>query len=87
MTRTATPALKALHVIPPPAVALAGLDDIESAHGDAVLVAGMQALLAALLTILDRVIGADMAIVLVSNALTPLRAPAAPSAPPSELQP
>ena len=74
LAQVAVPAMKQLRLLAPPAVTLEGFEDIEAMHGDALLLGGVNALLAALITILDRVIGEDLAIRVVSDALRPLLA-------------
>lgn len=67
----AMPAMAPLRVSGPPTVILQGFDDVEAAHGGVVLTAGVQALLSALIAVLVRVIGEEMAINVVSTALQP----------------
>ena len=74
LVQVAVPAMEQLRVLAPPAVTLVGFEDIEATHGDALLLAGVHALLAALISILDRVIGEDLATRVVSDALRPLLA-------------
>ena len=74
LAQVAVPAMKELRLLAPPAVTLDGFEDIEATHGEALLLAGVNALLAALITILDRVIGEDLATRVVSDALRPLLA-------------
>ena len=74
LAQVAVPAVKQLRLAEPPAVTLEGFEEIETTHGDALLLAGVHALLAAVITILDRVIGEDLATRVVSDALRPLLA-------------
>lgn len=74
LAQVAVPAVEQLRVLAPPAVTLEGFEDIKATHGDALLLAGVHALLAAVITILDRVIGEELAIRVVSDALRPLLA-------------
>ena len=74
LAQVAVPAMEQLRVLAPPAVTLEGFEDIEATHGDALLLAGVHALLTAVITILDRVIGEDLATRVVSDALRPLLA-------------
>ena len=76
LAQVAVPAVKQLRLAEPPAVTLEGFEEIETTHGDALLLEGVHALLAALITVLDRVIGEDLAIRVVSDALRPLLADA-----------
>ena len=76
LAQVAVPAVNQLRLAKLPAVSIEGFEDIEATHGDALLLTGVHALLAAVITVLDRVIGEDLATRVVSDALRPLLADA-----------
>lgn len=61
--------LEAVHVGPPSAPYLNGLEDAAQAHGVAATTAGVQAVLAALIDLLGRLIGDDLAVMLIDQTI------------------
>lgn len=66
-------AMAPLRVTGPLTVTLEGFEDVEALHGETALLDGVQTLLATVITVLDRVIGKDMAMRVVSDAFRPLQ--------------
>lgn len=83
LVQSAAPALAPLRVAAPPGAMVEGFAEIEAAHGSVALLEAVQQLLAAVIAILERVIGDQMAMRVVSDALRPLRLPPTTPAPSS----
>jgi hypothetical protein len=67
--RTAHPALRVVRVGPAPAPELEGLEDAARAQGAAAAVAGVEAVLAALIDLLGRLIGDDLAMTFIDHTI------------------
>ena len=67
--RAEHPALRAVHVGAPTAPYLDGLADAATAHGTDAIVAGVEAVLAALIDLLGRLIGEDLAVTFIDRTM------------------
>lgn len=82
--RTAHPVLRAVQVGAPPAHDLDGLTDAARAHGAGAATAGVAAVLAALIDLLGRLIGEDLAVTFIDHTIMAMASADANAAPGSD---